>query len=434
MKYTLHPSDIAIELKELFKKDQELFFIEFKKLPDDISGDVLLELPEKIKDKVYTLLSNDELVSVIEELETDDATDLIQDIEESDENRARDLLESLDEGEQEDIKWLKRYNEDEAGAFMQTELFEADLDESIEDARLRLKELKQSDELENIHQVFITNKSKSLIATISLEELFIQDFNKTFAQLIEDDNDLYIPISVTADEDIKDVVKVFEKYDLSAIAVVGYKDRLLGRITSDDIYDIIEETATEQIYNLAGVNEDVESEEQFIQIGQKRASWLFINLITAISASLVIGIFDETIKEYIALAILMPIVASMGGNAGTQTLTIMVRQLALGDVSLSNYKESLIREIFISLLNAIVFAFISGMVAYIWFDDHILGFVIAMAMIINLIAAGFFGAAIPLVLKKLNVDPAIGSTVILTTITDIVGFFSFLALAKWLLV
>jgi magnesium transporter len=196
----------------------------------------------------------------------------------------------------------------------------------------------------------------------------------------------------------------------------------------------MQESATEQIYNLAGVDDEAEEEENFFEAGKKRGSWLFLNLLTAITASLVIQMFDETIQSFVALAILMPIVASMGGNAGTQTLTVTVRRLALGDIELENAKETIKKEVMLSLANGLIFALILGLISYLWFGEQLLGIIIAVSMVINLVAAGFFGAVIPLALKRFHVDPAVGSTVLLTTVTDVVGFFSFLGLASWLLV
>jgi len=217
------------------------------------------------------------------------------------------------------------------------------------------------------------------------------------------------------------------------LPVVDHESRLVGRITSDDIYDVIEERATEQIYNLAGVNDEVEHEEDIRGIFKNRAGWLFINLLTAILASAVIGLFDATIAAYVPLAILMPIVASMGGNAGTQTLTVMVRQMALGEIEFGNARSALYKEISVSVLNGLLFALVMGLIAWVWFRQPMLGAVIGMAMIINLFIAGFFGASIPLLLRRINIDPAVGSTVLLTTATDVFGFFSFLGLAKIIL-
>ncbi|PIF04908.1 MAG: magnesium transporter [Arcobacter sp.] len=430
-----HPSDIADNLKKISKKDREKFYDILHSIPDEILGEVLLELPEALRDKAYNSLSNTQISQALEELETDDATDIIQDIEEIDEQKAKDILNSLDQEDQDDINWLKKYDENEAGAYMQIELFSANKNDSIQDSVNRLKIMKQNDEIENIHQVFIIDDDHILVGSIGLEDLLTFDFDSKYQDILKNDFDnKYKPFSVFADDNIDDVAKQFESYNLSVVAVIGYKNRLLGRITSDDILDVIEQSATEQMYQLAGVDDESEQEEELLQTGKKRASWLFINLITALLASLVIGIFDETLKEFIALAILMPIVASMGGNAGTQTLAVMVRQLALGDIDDENGKDAIKKEVIIALLNGFLFAIILGMIAAFWFANIMLGFVIALSMIITLFCAGFFGSIIPLALKKMDIDPAIGSTVLLTTVTDIMGFFSFLALAKYILI
>jgi len=426
----LHPSDVAHKLKKIKKKDDKLFYDFLHKMPKTYLGEVLLELPDSLREKAYNSLSHEQISNAIEELETDDATDIIQDIEDIDKQKANDVLGLLDQDDQDDINWLKKYDETKAGAYMQTELFSANLNETIQESINRLKVLKKNDEIENIHQVFIVDNDTTLIASVALEDLITYDFKLKYKKIIDKNHK---PFSVVGDDNIDDVVKKFENYDLSVVAVTGYKDRLLGRITSDDILDVVEQNATEQMYQLAGVDEDYEQDEELFHTGKKRASWLFLNLITAIMASFVIGIFDETIKEFIALAILMPIVASMGGNAGTQTLAVMVRQLALGDIDEQNSRYAIKKEVFLSLLNGILFALILGIIAFIWFDNIMLGFVIALSMIITLFCAGFFGAIIPLLLKKFEIDPAIGSTVILTTVTDIMGFFSFLALAKYIL-
>lgn len=431
----LHPADIAGELKQINKKDKEKFYAILHKIPEEFLGDVLLELPESLRDKAYKSLSSGEISQALKTLETDDATDIIQDIEEIDQQKASAVLNSLDQDDQDDINWLKKYDEDVAGAYMQIELFGANQNETIQDSINRLKMQKEKNKLENVHQVFVTDDNSTLLASLSLEDLLTYDFDITYKEvLLLDIENNYKPLSVKAEDDIENVVKLFESYNLSVVAVTGYKNRLLGRITSDDILDVVEQSATEQMYQLAGVDDEFEQEEELLQTSKKRASWLFINLLTAILASIVIGVFDETLKQYIALAILMPIVASMGGNAGTQTLAVMVRQLALGDINEQNGKDAVKKEILIALLNGCLFAVLLGGIAAFWFSNIILGFVIALSMVITLFSAGFFGAVIPLALKKVDIDPAIGSTVLLTTVTDIMGFFSFLALATYFLV
>ena len=428
--HDLHASEVAYLLKKIRSEDKDEFFTALSRIPQDARGDVLLELPEKLKDEAISFFSTKELAEAVEGLESDDATDLVQDIDEFDEDKSDAVIAHLDDDDREEIEHLLHYEEDQAGAWMQTELFDAILDEKVQTAIDRLKSLKESDELENVHQVFIINEERRLIATIALEDVILFDFTQTFREQL----DTREFRSVEASDDIEDVASMFEQFDLSVLPVVDRQGHLVGRITSDDIYDVIEERATEQIYNLAGVNDDVEQEEDLFGIFKNRASWLFINLITAILASIVIGMFDATLAAFIPLAILMPIVASMGGNAGTQTLTVMVRKMAFGDIDGANAKEAVLKEFIVSFLNGMIFAVLMGLVAFVWFDIPRLGLVIALAMIINLIIAGIFGALIPLLLKRMDIDPAVGSTVLLTTATDVFGFLSFLGLASLILI
>jgi len=424
-----HASEIAYLLKNVHNDNPDDYRGMLGRIPQDVRGEVLLELPDKLKEEAIEYYSSEELAEAVGGLDSDDAAELIEDIVDIDENKSEAVYEHLDEEDREDIDKIRSYEDDQAGAWMQTELFEATLDETVRDAVARLKHLKEEGELENVHQLYIVNDEHRLVATVALEDMILMDFDQTFrAQL-----GTKAFRSVKATDDIDDVATIFEQYDVAVLPVVDHESRLVGRITSDDIYDVIEERATEQIYNLAGVNDEVEQEEDIKGVFKNRASWLFINLLTAILASAVIGLFDATIAAYVPLAILMPIVASMGGNAGTQTLTVMVRQMALGDIEFGNAKSALYKEIAIAVLNGLLFALIMGLIAWVWFRLPLLGVVIGLAMIINLFVAGFFGASIPLLLKRLNIDPAVGSTVLLTTATDVFGFFSFLGLAKVIL-
>ncbi len=426
-----HPSDIARVIKEIYHNEGKDVYISYlRKIPEEYLGEVLLELPEYLKDEALEELSVKKLADVVDELDSDDAADLVQDIAELDSQKEQEVLSNLDEEDAKDIKRLQGYDEDEAGSLMQTELFSAKLDEKVGDSIERLKKLKE-DGLDNIYAVFLTDEFNLLIGYIPLEDVITFDFNKTYREHLKKQ---YKKVRyLSAHSSIDDVVKYFEDYDLVVLPIVDSEGHLIGRITSDDIYDIIEERATEQIYKMAGVDEESEDERDITLITKKRAIWLLINLFTAIAASFVIGLFDQTIQAYVALAVLMPIVASMGGNAGTQTLTVMVRQLALEEINWSEAKQAINREIIVSLLNGTIFAIVMGIIAYFWFGDYKLGVVIAAAMVINLLFAGFFGAAIPLVLKKIGIDPAVASSVLLTTVTDIVGFFAFLGLAKVIL-
>jgi len=426
----IHFSEIVNILKQY---DEETFSEAIKLIPKEILGDVALELPDRYFDGMVESLEIKDLTQAVKELESDDQVDFMQELKEHDKNVASEVFEGLDKSDQNEITLLEAYKENEAGSFMQLEVFTATEDENVHEVIQRFSRLKKSKELENVHNLFITTKNSVLLYSIDLDELLTFDFSTTFEKNIQDSDETFEPIVSVDTDEIKEVVNSFKKYDLFVMPIVSKDGKLLGRITSDDIHDIISEQDTEQMYNLAGLDDQVEEDEKIFRAGKKRASWLGINLITAILASVVIGLFSDILNEIVALAILMPIVASMGGNAGTQTLTVVVRQLTLGDISSSDAKRIIFKEVSISLLNGILFAIIIGIIASFWFDVENLGFVIALSMLVNLILAGFFGAIIPLFLEKMKIDPAIGSTVILTTVTDVVGFFSFLGLATIIL-
>lgn len=426
--------ELAQHLKTLKKHDEELFAKYLEKLDPEILGDVAIELPDHMLKDVIDTLPAEKIVEALEELESDDATDLLQYIEDIDEDKARELFNELDKENQNEILRLRSYDEDRAGAHMQTELFSAHLEEKLGSAVARLRQEKQEGKLENVSQLFIIDKNSVLQYAIPLEDLILFDFAKTLKQNIESTQiDHYKPHMANDMDLMQDVADMFQEYDLNVIAVTSSTGILLGRITADDIHDYIQESATEQIYNLAGVDDESEEDDTLFKAGRGRAVWLGVNLLTALFSSSIIGLFDETIAAYVALAVLMPIVASMGGNTGTQALAVTVRRLALGEIEFKDAKSVLKREVTISLVNGLIFGAIMGVIAAVWFDKGMLGVVISLSMVTNLFFAGFFGTIIPLTLRRFNIDPAVGSAVILTTFTDAIGFFSFLGLAKWIL-
>jgi len=428
-----HASEIAKILKEIYHNEERDIFISYiNSIPKEYLGEILLELPEYIKDDALEVLTAKELAEAVEELDSDDAADLLQDIEEVDESKTQEILEDLDEEDARNIQKLRKYSEEEAGSLMQTELFSAKLDANIGKSIERLKRLKDDTGLDNIYHVFLVDDFGFLVGYMPLEDVITFDFSKTYRDYMQEKYKRVKYLSDTAS--IDELVKKFEDYNIIVLPIVDSDNKLIGRVTYDDIIDIIEERATDQIYKMAGVDDEVEDDREVATITKKRATWLGVNLVTAIAASLVIGLFDSTIQSYVALAVLMPIVASMGGNAGTQTLTVMVRQLALEEIKWNEAKDTIIREVLVSLLNGLIFAIVMGAIAYFWFGDIKLGVVMAAAMVINLLFAGLFGAIIPLTLKRLNIDPAVASSVLLTTVTDMVGFFAFLGLAKLILI
>ena len=426
----LHPSEIANLLKDL----SDAHFDEaVQSIPKELIADVALELPDRYFGDVVENFTPQEIAESLSEMESDDQTDFIRELEEHDDSKAKEVFEQLDKEDQADILQLKQYEEDEAGAYMQVEVYSAKLDQRVEDVIKEFAKHKREGELENINYLFVTDDEGYLRYGVGLDDLIVFDQTKTLRENIQENPEKYKPIIGHDHDDIKEIVQKFQEYDLNSMPIVDEYGKLLGRITSDDIYDIINEHATDQMYHLAGVNDDAEEDDDLLKAGKARAIWLGINLLTAIAASLVIGLFESTLQSYVALAVLMPIVASMGGNAGTQSLTVVVRQLALGEIAKNDAYRTIKKEVLLSLANGLLFAVVIGIIAAIWFDKGMLGVVIALAMVINLLSAGFFGSVIPLLLKKFGVDPAIGSTVILTTVTDIVGFFAFLGLATVIL-
>ena len=426
----LHPSEIAKLLKDLNEKS---FDEAVQSIPTELIADVALELPDRYFEDVVESFTPKEIAESVAELESDDQTDFIQELEEVDHNIADEVFKQLHIDDQADILHLKQYDEDEAGAYMQTEVYTANLHHTVHDVIKEFAKLRKQDELENVNYLFVVDEKNILRYGIGLDQLLVFDFEKTLEENIDENPDKFKPVVGHNHDDIENIVQKFQEYDLSSMPIVDYNGALLGRITSDDIYDVINEQATDQMYNLAGVNDDAEEDDDLIKAGKARAIWLAVNLVTAIVASLVIGMFEETLQSIVALAILMPIVASMGGNAGTQSLTVVVRQLALGDIAKHDAYRTIKKEVILSLANGLFFAIIMGIIASVWFDKGMLGLVIGLSMIINLFMAGFIGSMVPLLLKRLDVDPAIGSTVILTTVTDVVGFFSFLGLATIIL-
>ena len=426
----LHPSEIANLLKDLNEKS---FDEAIQSIPKEFIADVALELPDRYFEDVVESFTPKEIAESVAELESDDQTDFIQELEEVDHKIATEVFNQLHIDDQTDILHLKQYDENEAGAYMQTEVYTANLHHTVHDVIKEFAKLRKQDELENVNYLFVVDEKNILRYGIGLDNLLVFDFDKTLQENIEENPEKYKPVIGHNHDDIHEIVQKFQEYDLASMPIVDYNGALLGRITSDDIYDIINEHATDQMYNLAGVNDDAEEDDDLLKAGKARAIWLGVNLITAIIASLVIGMFEGTLQSIVALAILMPIVASMGGNAGTQSLTVVVRQLALGDIAKHDAYRTIKKEVILSLVNGFIFAIIMGIIAAVWFDKGMLGVVIGLSMIINLLSAGFFGSMVPLLLKRLDIDPAIGSTVILTTVTDVVGFMSFLGLATLIL-
>ena len=427
---TMYPYDMASMLKDVQSNNEELYSQLIQHIPNELLAEVMLKSKQSQIENVLDVIEIKDVTEMAESLDTNDAAELIRDLEVVDNQIASEVMETLSDDARKNIETLNSYNENEAGSWMQVNLFQAKIDETVGESIHRLKKLKVEKKIDNFNQVFLVNDKNEYLGAIALEDLILLGSTLKYKTIMNENLDNFY---ISDHENLEKVAELMKNYDVSSMAVVNSNGKLVGSITSDSVYEMVEKIATEQIYNLAGVKETSEQEESLFAIGKDRAIWLGLNLITAILASIVIGLFDSTIQSFVALAVLMPIVASMGGNAGTQSLTVTVRQIALGDIAPEDAKETVRKEVFISIVNGLIFATIMGVVAYLWFNVALLGVVIAVSMVINLFSAGFFGAVIPLALKRAGIDPAIGSTVLLTTVTDIVGFFSFLGLATIIL-
>lgn len=282
---------------------------------------------------------------------------------------------------------------------------------------------------ENFDKLFVVDRSNTYLGVLPLARLVIANPDATIASLMSEAEH-----PVGADMSVREVAVLFEQRDLISVAVVDEDGKLLGRITVDDVVDVIREESDRSFMSAAGLDEEHDIFAPLLTTARQRALWLAINLATAFLAAWVIGLFEATIEQLVALAVLMPVVASMGGIAGSQTLTIVVRGLALGQVGSANARTVLSREVAVGVINGCLWALVVALVAAAWFDDFELGAVIACAMVLNLLTAGFAGAAIPLLLRRMNIDPALAGGVVLTTVTDVVGFFAFLGLASRFLV
>jgi len=412
----LHAADIA-ELLEFLSTDQRTYLL--NQLDGSNYTDVLAELDDSIIDQTINLLQHEKVAKSISDMETDDAVGLIESLEPDTQKK---ILDKVSAEDREIFKESLNYPEDTAGRRMQKEIVSIPSFWTVGQA---IDYLRDEEELpEDFFELFIVDPSNKPLGSVSVSKVL-----RSNRKIRLNDITIESPIFIPADMDQEEAAMTFEKYSLVSAGVVDKNGRLIGRLTADDIMWVLQEEAEEDILRMGGVIE-TEMNQGIIKSTRKRFIWLFLNLLTAILASIVISFFDASIEKMVALAVLMPIVASMGGNAGTQTLTLTVRALATKDLVQNNRRKIFSKEISISILNSIIFAIITAVAAQLWFQDFYLSIIVGSAMIVNILSAGFFGFLIPYGLNYFRVDPAIASSVFVTTITDVVGFLSFLGLAS----
>jgi len=419
----LHYADVA-DLLEHLSQEQRLRLIEI--LPEEIAVDVFSELDETVRDEVVEHLGVAFAAAVVTALETDDAVQVIEDMDEADQKQ---VLEAVPLSERTLIEESLSYPEDSAGRLMQREVMTVPEFWTVGETIDFMRQSADSEEgpggalPEQFYDIFVVDPSHKPLGSIALSRLLRTRRPVPVKDIMEPEMKV---IPVTLDQE--DVAYLFSQRDLVSAPVVDEDGRLAGVITVDDVVDVIHEEHEEDIMLMAGVRED-DLYEATADTVKARFSWLLINLGTAILASAIIGLFEATIDQIVALAVLMPIVASMGGNAGTQTLAVTVRALAMKDLTSTNAMRVIGKELLVGGFNGIMFAVLTGVVAWGWFGSASLGLVIAFAMIVNMVIAGLAGTTIPLVLERNGIDPAVASSVFLTTVTDIVGFAAFLGLA-----
>ncbi len=416
---TLHPSEIADILESVPGREREKLW---SLIDAEIEGDVLSHMQDAVRAELLEHMPPDEVVDATKDLEADDVADILQDLPE---DIAETILQSMDEQNRQRLSSVLTYPEDTAGGLMNVDVVAIRADVPL-DVVTRYLRLLGKIPLKTDNIMVVDRKNKYL-GVLPLTELLIRDQDTKVSQWMEEEP--YIFVNTPA----KEVAKTFEQRDLVSAAVINEKGFLLGRITVDDVVDVIQEEAEQTLRSMAGLS----NEEMFSPIitsTKRRALWLGINLLTAFLGAWVIGRFEDTIQQLVALAILMPVVAGMGGIAGSQTLTIAIRGIALGHIAKTNIKPLLIKELSIGILNGIFWSSVVAIIVIIWFGQFSLGIIIGASMIINLIIAALAGATIPIILKHYGIDPAIAGGVILTTVTDVVGFITFLGLATIFLI
>ena len=415
----LSSSEIAHALESSPPKQRKLFF---SLLETNEEGDVLVDLGEEIQQELVSNISNEELAEAVKELEPDETVDILQNLPE---DRMNIILSKMSYRDRKRIEIGLTYPENTAGGLLNTDVISVRPSHSIE---VVINYLRDQEELpENTDKIFVVNKEDEYIGELSISKIITCKPNLTVREIMNTSSN---PIIVSQDD--KEVATIFERNDIISSAVINESGKLIGRITIDDVLDVIREDADQNFLGMAGVAEDTFAPPG--RAARSRVFWLSMNLLTAFIASMTINIFKDVLDQIVYLAILMPIVASMGGVAATQTLTIVLRGLTLEQINSSNLKWLFKRELAVSILNGLILSILVGITTYLWLNEITLSLLISFALIINLVSSVIAGVFVPIILRSLNQDPAISGSVVVTTVTDVIGFLSFLGLATIFLI
>jgi len=413
----LHPADIADLLEQISSFERAKLIRLYDR---EFDGDILSELDESIREEVISILSPQVLSEAVRELDSDDVVDLIEDLED---DQQEAILGALEDSDRVAVERALSYPEYSAGRLMQREVVMVPEHWTVGEAIDHLRVTPEDDLPAQFYHIVMVDPRLHPVGNITLGKLMRSKRATPLRDLLEDTFQV-----IPASQDEGDVAYAFNQYHLISAPVVDDEGRLIGVITIDDAMAVLDDEHEEDILRLAGVGEGSLS-DRVLETTKQRLPWLAVNLVTAIAASMVISQFEAAITQIVALAVLMPIVASMGGNAGTQSLTVAVRAIATRDLTGSNVWRVIRRECLVGLINGLIFAVVMGVVGIVWFGSPALGYVIAVAMVVNMVVAGLAGTGIPILLERFGVDPALASGAFVTTVTDVVGFFAFLGLA-----
>jgi magnesium transporter len=411
----LRAADLA-DLIEHLERDERLFI--FSLLEPEGAGEVLVEIESPVQGRLLKDLDNHAISEIVRELDSDDAADLVGDLPEE---RAKEIIEGVGDEVSEELEKLLPYPEDTAGGIMALEFVSVKADVDVQHAIDTIR--KKRKEVENLYYIWVVDDFERLAGVISLKDLVLEPTDRRISEIMNPE-----VISVNVDTDQEEVVQLVKKYDLVNIPVVDAKHRLVGRITHDDIIDAIEEEVDEDISLMAGVIDQEITEESTLKISRARLPWLIAGLFGGILAAAVIKQFESSIEKVIALSFFFPVIMAMGGNTGTQAATVVVRGLATGDISLVNIGKRLWMEMRVALVNALICGILLGLIVGFWLSDYALGSVVALALVLIIVNAGFIGSAVPLALKRLNIDPALATGPFVTTSNDVLGLLIYLGL------
>ena len=386
----------------------------------DSEGEVIQYLNEDLQNDILSELNAEQVAELTEGLETDDLADILQQLPQQ---VTSQVLQAMGQQDRHRVETVLSYDEDTAGGLMNTDTITVRRNHTVE---LVLRYLRRHESIpEMTDNILVVNRDDELLGILPLREVLVSDPNTSVREVMREDIEA-IPVDMEATQ----IAQLFEQHDWVSAPVVDNNKKLLGRITIDDVVDVIRDSTEHSLMSMAGLDEEDDTFAPIIKTAKRRALWLGVNLMTAVLASIVIYLFQDTIDQVVYLAVLMPIVANMGGVAGTQTLTLVIRSLALGHITPSNIRWLLTRELGVAVLNGALWAFVISLIAFMWYRDLLLSYIIASAMLINLVTAALAGAYLPLFLKRIKIDPALAGSVALTTVTDSIGFFAFLGLAQ----